>query len=133
MISRIAARAVPTIIFQFVADDAHIVQMQNNEFCSIRGMAGACSRRFEFIKINRLIKHLTIYSPLANRFVEDAKPYGFFVSRAYFPERRGRRSLRRNCVDIESFHAGERSSPLRLCRWFLLFSRKNCIFSLAPS
>ena len=41
-------------VFYYVADDAHIVPDQVG------------------------------YSPAANRFVEDAEPYGFSVSRVYF-------------------------------------------------
>ena len=51
------------------------------------------------------------YSLMANWFVGDAEPYGLSVSRAYFSERRGRRSLRGLCAFFERFQAGERSSP----------------------
>ena len=59
-------------IFQFVADDAHIVQrakiMDHAGFTVGRGLAPAV---LDLLKIYRL----TVYSPAVNWFVGDAKPY----------------------------------------------------------
>ena len=82
MLSRTAARL--RNVFQFVGDDAHIVpKRRNNGFCNIQGSAGACSRRFGLIDLEKL-RVYSNFSPAANWFVEDAEPYELFVNLCFF-------------------------------------------------